>query len=79
MADYAVVPAKTDPHWREVAMGKITRPWQMLALKIMMMRITNTIKSDNSSATSGRSVDEIHAFFEKNLKFAQDDLRFIFR
>jgi hypothetical protein len=78
MAVYTAVPAKTDPRWRDVVSGKIVKPWQMLALKIMITRFITSIKADPSPANIQARVDEIHAFFEKNLKLAQADLTAIF-
>jgi hypothetical protein len=78
MSVYSAVPAKSDARWRDVVSGKIVKPWQMLALKIMITRMIPSIKADPSPANVQARVDELHAFFEKNLKLAQADLTAIF-
>ncbi len=72
MPEITSIPPKTDQRWKDVATGKLSRPWESLALKIMMTRITNTTKADPSSID--KCAEEIHDFFEKNIKTAQHDL-----
>jgi hypothetical protein len=78
MGEITTLPPKTDPRWRDLANGTLVRPWQTLALKIMMMRITGMVKNDPSPATLQKAIDEIYAFFEKNMKIAQPDLQSLF-
>jgi len=73
------LPARNDPRWRDVATGRISRPWNTLAMKIMMTRILRETGTDPSVSNVGRCSDEIYAFFEKNLKIAQADLALICR
>lgn len=72
------VPPITDPRWRDVATGKIVRPWKLLAVKIMMTRIIGLTRADPSPAVISGCVQEIHSFFAKNAQIAQDDLTSIF-
>ncbi|HTI01935.1 MAG TPA: hypothetical protein VL752_13395 [Acidisoma sp.] len=72
------VPPITDQRWRDVATGKIARPWKLLAVKIMMTRILGLTKADPSPTTVNGCVQEIHSFFVKNAQIAQDDLAAIF-
>lgn len=78
MAEITSLPPKTDQHWRDVATGKISKPWEMLALKILMTRITTSTAADPSPANVDKCAAEIHDFFEKNMKLAQKDLAGIF-
>lgn len=71
------LPARSDACWRDVATGRINRPWNMLAMKIMMTRIVRETGVDPSASNVGRCADEIYEFFEKNLKIAQADLALI--
>ncbi len=72
------VPPITDHRWRDVATGKITRPWKLLAVRIMMSRIVGLTRVDPSPAAVSGVVQEIHSFFVKNAQIAQDDLTSIF-
>lgn len=72
------VPPITNPRWRDVVTGKIARPWKLLAVRIMMTRIAGLTKGDPSSDMVSRCVQDLHSFFEKNARIAQDDLASIF-
>jgi hypothetical protein len=74
MSEMITPPPSTDPHWQSVATGKINRPWSALGMKIMMMRIQRDTASDPSAANIQKCAGEIHTFFQKNWKIAQDDL-----
>lgn len=78
MAAVMSVPPITDQRWRDVATGKIARPWKLLAVKIMMTRVTGLTRADTSPATLSNCVQEIHSFFTKNFQIAQEDLASIF-
>lgn len=78
VAAFKTVPPLTDSRWRDVATGKLAKPWQLLAVKIMMTRITGLTKADPSPATVSKCVEEIHSFFAKNVQIAQADLTAIF-
>lgn len=71
--------ARNDPRWRDVATGRISRPWNTLAMKIMMTRILRETSADPSTTNIAKCSDEIYAFFEKNHKIAQADLALICR
>jgi len=43
-------------------------------MKILMTRIVRETARDPSSANVQKCANEIHAFFQKNLKIASDDL-----
>ncbi len=78
MAEITSLPPKSDPRWRDIATGKLTKPWQSLALKIMITRIGSSVKADPSDANTQKGADEIYDFFAKNMKIAQADLQSIF-
>lgn len=78
MSDITVLPPVSDPHWRDLVMGNISKAWELLALKIMMTRIVAACKADPSAATVEKYTKEVHDFFEKNMKLAQNDLHAIF-
>ena len=74
MSGVTALPPRTDPHWKDLATGKINRPWSNLAMKIMMSRILRETSADPSSATVMKCADEIYMFFQKNIQIAQADL-----
>lgn len=75
MSGEVPLPARNDPRWRDVATGRINRPWNTLAMRIMMTRILRETSGDLGSTS--RCADEIFSFFEKNHKIAQADLALI--
>jgi hypothetical protein len=79
MSETTTLPPSTDPRWQGVATGKIKREWSNLAMKILMTRIQRHTASDPSPASVQQCAGEIHAFFQKNFKIAQDDLAAILR
>lgn len=78
MAEITVLPAPTNPAWRDIATGKINKPWELLALKIMLTRLRNELRTDSSPPNTEKCAQEVRAFFVKNLRVAQRDLRQIF-
>jgi hypothetical protein len=74
MSDLIALPPSTDARWLRVAEGKITRPWSNLAMKILMTRVLRETARDPSSTNVQKCAGEIHAFFQKNMKIASDDL-----
>jgi hypothetical protein len=74
MSETITLPPGTDARWQNVATGKISRPWSALGMKIMMMRIQREIATDSSAPNVQKCANEIHIFFQKNWKLAQDDL-----
>lgn len=73
MTDVALPPPSA-ACWRDAATGKTSKPWQMLALKIMMTRLVSSTKTDPSPANVEKCAKELYDFFEKNGKLAQADL-----
>jgi|GEM_PF-6371853 hypothetical protein len=78
MADFTVLPPITDHRWSDVAAGKITKKWEMLAMKILMIRVIHATKADPSPSNLQKYAQEIRTLFEKNLKAGQNDLHTIF-
>jgi hypothetical protein len=79
MSEVMTLPPDNDPRWQSVATGKIKREWSNLAMKILMTRISRLTASDSSPACAKQCAGEIHAFFQKNSRIAQDDLAAILR
>lgn len=78
MSEPKPLPSATDPRWRDIVTGKTTRPWKMLALKILMTRIVQTMQDNPSPETIAANIEELHAFFVKNRQAARDDLASLF-
>ncbi len=79
MSAILAVPSVTDRRWRDVATGKINRPWSSLAMRILMTRILRETAQDSSMSNVQRCAGELQAFFVKNANIAQTDLAAILR
>jgi len=79
MSETITLPPSNDPRWQQVATGKISRAWSALGMKIMMMRIARETAGDPSPGNVQKCAAEIHTFFQKNWKIAQEDLAAILR
>ncbi len=64
--------------WKEMVLGKKQYQFQLLAAKIMMSRIILSTKNDSSPQNVNKCVGEVHEFFVKNEKIAQNDIKQIF-
>ncbi len=69
------VPPASDPRWAAVATGRLTRPWESLAFKIMITRIVRSTADDASPANVGECVQQLRDFFLRNPKVADVDLK----
>ncbi len=74
------VPSKSNKAWQDIVTGKKTFQLKFLAAKILLGRLTRTVKEDPSPNTISNSVDQIYALFSSNLNMpsVQDDLKTIF-
>lgn len=74
------VPPKNKPQWADIVTGKKTYNLKFLAAKILLGRLVRTVGADPSPANVSKSVDELHALFEKNSSSpsALNDLKTIF-
>ncbi|WP_043640487.1 hypothetical protein [Desulfovibrio sp. TomC] len=74
------VPSKSNKAWQDIVTGKKTFQLKFLAAKILLGRLTRTVKEDPSPSTISSSVDQLYAIFSNNLNMpsVQDDLKTIF-
>ncbi len=74
------VPPRDNPKWEEIITGKKTYTLKFLAAKILLGRLTRTVKADSAPANVSAAVDELHALYTKNAatQSAKDDLKTIF-
>ncbi|EKO37616.1 MAG: hypothetical protein B193_3711 [Solidesulfovibrio magneticus str. Maddingley MBC34] len=74
------VPSKSNKAWQDIVTGKRTFQLKFLAAKILLGRLTRTVKEDPSPNTISNSVDQIYALFSSNLNMpsVQEDLKTIF-
>ena len=74
------VPSKSNKAWQDIVTGKKTFQLKFLAAKILLGRLTRTVKEDPSPNTISNSVDQIYALFSSNLNMpsVQEDLKTIF-
>jgi hypothetical protein len=75
----AAIPDKTHPRWREIATGAFKPPQvENLGLKLLLTTLQLRVARDSTPETVQRSIDELHAFFEKHTWAVADDLRRLF-
>ncbi|QAZ68147.1 hypothetical protein [Solidesulfovibrio carbinolicus] len=74
------VPSKSNKTWQDIVTGKKTFQLKFLAAKILLGRLTRTVKEDPSPNTINNSVDQIYTLFSSNLNMpsVQEDLKTIF-
>jgi hypothetical protein len=60
------LPQKTDPRWAALVTGKTSKPLKLLALKLMLMRMSMECKRDPSPAAITKNVNELYDYFTKN-------------
>jgi hypothetical protein len=65
------LPAKSDPRWSSLLLGKTSPEFTALATKLAVGRLRQTVRQN--PATLAAALDEIHRYFEINV-FAQRDL-----
>ena len=73
-----MLPSVSHYIWKDMVLGKKQYQFQLLAAKIMMNRIILSTKNDPSPLNINKCVSEVHAFFVKNEKIAQNDIKQIF-
>jgi hypothetical protein len=74
------VPSKSNKAWQDIVTGKKTYQLKFLAAKILLGRLTRSVKEDPSSDNINASVDQLYAIFANNVNMpsVQDDLKTIF-
>lgn len=74
------VPSKSNQAWKDIVTGKKTFQLKFLAAKILLGRLTRSVKEDPSPENINASVDQIYAIFANNVNMpsVQDDLKTIF-
>ena len=74
------VPSKSNKAWVDIVTGKKTFQLKFLAAKILLGRLTRSVKEDPSPENISSSIDQIYAIFANNVNMpsVQDDLKTIF-
>jgi len=74
------VPSKSNPAWTDIVTGKKAYQLKFLAAKILLGRLTRSVKEDPTPDTIKASVDQLYAIFANNVNMpsVQDDLKTIF-
>lgn len=72
------IPPKTDPRWAALVTSGTSRPIKLLAIKLMLKRMTQDAKSDLSSAGIAKNIDELYGFFLKNARMVETDTATLF-
>jgi hypothetical protein len=74
------VPSKTHKGWQDVVTGKKTFQLKFLAAKILLGRLTRSVKDNPTPDNVKASIDQLHDIFAQNVHIpsVQDDLKTIF-
>ena len=70
------LPAKNDRIWNDIVTGKKAYPLKFLAAKILLGRLTHSVKKDHSPENITTSIDQLYAIYANNINIpcAQEDL-----
>ncbi|MGD0475841.1 MAG: hypothetical protein ABSB70_21840 [Candidatus Velthaea sp.] len=60
------LPPKSDPRWTALVTGKSSKPLKLLALKLMLTRMSMDCKKDPSPSAVTKNVGELYDYFTKN-------------
>jgi len=71
-------PTKSDPRWTLLVTNGTNRPIKVLAVKLMLMRMSQDVKRDPSLTTISKNIDELFGFFSKNAKMVEADTATLF-
>jgi hypothetical protein len=66
MLDAAELPPPTDQCWKDILAGRISKPWNQLALEIMLAHLSLSAKNDPSPQNIDRCAREVRDYFQKN-------------
>jgi hypothetical protein len=72
-----MIPAKTDPRWRDLVSGKKEVQFTGLATKIFFTRV-KLMATKKEEAAVAQAITLAHEFFTKNEASAAADLRLVF-
>lgn len=74
------LPGKNDPMWKDIVLGKKSYQLKFLAAKILLGRLTRSVKAEPSPENIQATADQLYAIFANNLNIpsVQDDLKTIF-
>jgi hypothetical protein len=78
MSNVKVLPPTSDPRWRDVVTGKKKVPFDLLPLRMLMIGIRYSTRTDPSDKNVDECVMEVYNFFEANSMSAQKDIGNIF-
>ena len=73
-----MIPEKTDPRWKDIVEGKISREFKAVAAGLCVSRNQRAYRLDRSPETMSKCIDELIAFFTRYESISQDDLKALF-
>lgn len=73
-----MIPDKVQPIWKDLVTAKKTYQFKSVPGGMLMTRLVSRCKTDSSTETVTKAVDEAHAFFEKYQAILKDDIENIF-
>ncbi len=74
------VPSKSNKAWQDVVTGKKAFTLKFLAAKILLGRLTRSVKDDPSPGNVAEAVEQLYTLLSQNahVPSVQDDLKTIF-
>jgi len=75
-----VIPPKTDSTWTRIVTGQLTHSFKCVPAGLMVARIQREMLAGgkNDPAAVKKTIEELHAFFEKYEPIMQDDNKALF-
>ena len=73
-----MLPSTTDPRWTRLIENPGRYSYNMLALRVMMQRISLKVRLGMTVNERRDVLSEVQSFFAKNERMLQDDIRSIF-
>lgn len=73
-----MIPGKTDPRWKDIIEGKISREYKTVAAGLCVSRNQRAYRMNQSAETMSKCVDELVSFFTKYENISRDDLKELF-
>jgi len=70
-----VIPNKSNPCWRELAVGKKLIQTQTLGLQMILKRVHRSTSATPNEAALLTAIDELHAFFVKYEKMLTEEIK----
>ena len=73
-----MIPSKTDPRWKKLVTGELDHQFKMTAAGMCVSRNQRMYKRESTDTVMTSAVENLHEFFTKFEKIAEDDIKALF-